>query len=69
MKKTVCTCDICNREMSDPKHMYHVKVRSNAFLNYVNQEEWYADRKKVDICKDCLAGFKEYMRQKIKYQI
>ena len=53
MKKICYYCDICGREVS-PKDKYRIKVQSRAFVNYANQEDMFADRRKWDICRDCL---------------
>ena len=53
MKKICYYCDICKREIN-PKDSYRIKVQSRAFINYANQEDMFADRRKWDICKDCL---------------
>lgn len=62
MRQVVCTCDIC-REVRPEKELYQVKVRSLRFIDYVNQEEIFADRKKIDICDYCIAKFKDFIRK------
>ena len=48
MRHVVCTCDIC-REVRPERDLYQIKIRSLRFIDYVNQEELFADRQKIDI--------------------
>lgn len=35
MKQIVYTCDICNK-MIDESEIYHIKIKSQKFIDYVN---------------------------------
>ena len=54
-------CDLCYQEVN-PKDFYRVKVKSDAFVNYVNHDMTGANRDKFDICRDCILDFKEYVK-------
>lgn len=65
MRQIVCTCDIC-REIRFEKDLYQIKVKSLSFIDYVNQEEIFADRKTIDICDYCIARFRDFVRKERK---
>ena len=65
MRQVVCTCDIC-REVRPEKDLYQVKVKSLRFIDYINQEELFADRKTIDICDYCIAKFRDFVRKERK---
>ena len=54
MLETKYYCDICDREIKSREKKYTIKVQSDAFVNYANFDTWRPDRKKWDICEDCL---------------
>ena len=53
-------CDICN-ELIDPSEIYHIKVKSLRFINYVNYDTIGANKKTIDICSSCIDNFKKFI--------
>lgn len=64
MKRMVCTCDLCGKEVKFSKNIYHIKVKSAAYLNYGNYDILGADKKIIDICSNCIKDIKEYIKEK-----
>lgn len=62
MKYSVYDCDICHKKELTKDKIYRIKVQSSKFINYVNQEDIFADRKTIDICEDCVNDFKRYLK-------
>ena len=56
MEKTIMVCDICGEEV-EPKQFYRVRVKSDAFINYANYDCFDADKRTIDICKNCVDDF------------
>lgn len=65
MRKYICTCDICGEEKPE-KELYHIKVKSDSFIDYVNQEDVFANKRKIDICDICVARFQDFVRKERK---
>lgn len=63
MIKTQHICDCCQKPVLDSKNFYRIKVKSNAFVSWVNQEDFFADRQTFDICRNCINDFKEYINK------
>ena len=53
MKKEILICDVCKRQVTSDKH-FAFKVKSEAFVTYVNYDIFGANKRKFDICEDCL---------------
>ena len=62
MRKEVLICDICHRQVTSSEH-FAFKVKSEAFVNYVNYETFGANKRKFDICEDCLKAIGEAVRK------
>ena len=62
MRKEVLICDICHRQVTSSEH-FAFKVKSKAFVNYVNFDAIGADKRKFDVCKDCLEAIGEAVRK------
>ena len=65
MRKEVLICDICHRQVTSTEH-FTFKVKSEAFVNYVNYETFGANKRKFDVCKDCLEAIGEAVRKRAK---
>ena len=65
MKQWICKCDICGEEKPE-KELYRIKVKSASFINYVNYDEIFADRRTIDICDICVARFKDFVKRERK---
>ena len=61
-------CDICYKKIPNPKDIYTIKVRSADFVSYKNYDEFFADRKKIDICRDCLYKFRDFVKHEQQLQ-
>ena len=59
-------CDCCKREVVNPKDFYRVKIKSDAFVNYVNYDTLGANKQTFDICQQCVSEFLDYLRWKNK---
>ena len=67
MKRMVCTCDLCGREVNfGNKNIYHIKVKSTSYVNYANYDMWGADKKIIDICSNCIEDIKNFIKLKHK---
>ena len=64
MKVYSIICDLCGKEVDGWSDIYTIKVKSEAFVNFTNYGDIFADRKKIDLCKCCVADFKEYVQEK-----
>lgn len=64
MKQIVYTCDICNKVI-DEFEIYHIKVKSHQFVNYVNFDTIDREKKIIDICSNCVEKFKEFINENI----
>ena len=53
MRKEILICDVCKRQVAPDKH-FTIKVKSEAFVNYQNYDTFGANKRKLDICEDCL---------------
>lgn len=62
MRKEILICDVCKRQVTPDKH-FAFKVKSDAFVNYQNYDEFGANKLKFDICKDCLKVISEAVRK------
>ena len=62
MEKMIRTCDICERTVESSNDFFTIKVKSSSFINYINYDCWSANRKKFDICKNCIEHFKEFIK-------
>ena len=65
MIKEARICDCCGKEV-EPKEFYRVKVKSDAFVNYVNFDMIGANKQTFDICQQCVSEFLDYLRWKNK---
>ena len=53
MKIEILRCDVCKRQVTSDKH-FAFKVKSEAFVTYVNYDIFGANKRKFDVCEDCL---------------
>lgn len=53
MRKEILICDVCKRQVTPDRH-FTFKVKSEAFVTYANYDTFGANKRKFDICKDCL---------------
>lgn len=65
MKQIVYTCDICNK-MIDESEIYHIKIKSQKFIDYVNQDLLGANKRTIEICPNCVEKFKEFVNENIR---
>ena len=65
MKQIVYTCDICNK-MIDESEIYHIKIKSQKFIDYVNQGLLGANKRTIEICPNCVKKFKEFINENIR---
>lgn len=65
MKQIVYTCDICNK-MIDESEIYHIKIKSQKFIDYVNQDFLGANKRTIEICPNCVEKFKEFVNENIR---
>ena len=65
MKQIVYTCDICNK-MIDESEIYHIKVKSKQFINYVNFDTIDREKRTIEICPNCVEKFKEFVNENIR---
>ena len=65
MKKEILICDVCKRQVTSDKH-FAFKVKSEAFVTYVNYDIFGANKRKFDICEDCLEAIGEAVRKGAK---
>lgn len=61
-------CDICYKKIPNPRDIFTIKVRSAYFVSYVDCDAPFADRKKIDICKDCLYKFRDFVKHEQQLQ-
>lgn len=62
IKKKIC-CDICGRQVDYySSNYYRIKAKSNNFVTWVNYDDLFADRRTLDICKDCVEDCIEYIK-------
>ena len=59
-KYTVLKCDLCGKEVDSMRDFFRIKVQSNSFINYANYDVCFSDRKKIDLCKDCVDKFLKF---------
>ena len=62
MRKEVLICDVCKRQLT-PDRLFTFKVKSEAFVNYQNYDTFGANKRKFDICEDCLEAIGEAVRK------
>ena len=62
MKIEILICDVCKRQVTSDKH-FAFKVKSEAFVTYVNYDIFGANKRKFDICEDCLEAIGEAVRK------
>ena len=62
MRYNCIVCDICGKEIVFPNKPFSFRVKSSYFVNYVNQEDMFANVKKVDICLNCVNKFKNFVK-------
>lgn len=65
MKQIVYTCDICNK-LIDESEIYHIKIKSQKFIDYVNQGILGANKRTLEICPSCVEKFKEFVNENIR---
>ena len=65
MRKEILICDVCKRQVTSDKH-FAFKVKSEAFVTYVNYDIFGANKRKFDICEDCLKAIGEVVRKGAK---
>ena len=65
MRKEILICDVCKRQVAPDKH-FAFKVKSEAFVTYVNYDIFGANKRKFDICEDCLEAIGEVVRKGAK---
>ncbi len=63
MRSELIICDLCLRNCTEDE-VFRVPVRSRSFVNYANFDDLFADRRKIDICKECVKDFREFVRTK-----
>lgn len=61
MRKEILICDVCKRQVTADRH-FTFKVKSEAFINYANFDTFGANKRKFDICEDCLEAIGEAVR-------
>lgn len=64
MKCNNYVCDVCGKHVPRYDHIVRLKARSGKFVTYENMEDFFADRKTVDICIDCIECFKVFARNR-----
>ena len=62
MRKEILICDVCKRQVTADRH-FTFKVKSAAFINYVNFDTFGANIRKFDICEGCLEAIGEAVRK------
>ena len=62
MRKEILICDICHRQVTSSEH-FAFKVKSEAFVTYANYDTFGANKRKFDVCKDCLEAIGESVRK------
>ena len=65
MKQIVYTCDICNK-LIDESEIYHIKVKSHQFINYINWDMPGVKKIEIEICPKCVEKFKEFVNENIR---
>ena len=61
-RRTKIYCDVCHCEKQSDE-VFSIKVKSDFFVNYVNYDQLFANRKKWDICTYCIDGIGRAVRQ------
>lgn len=56
-KYTTLKCDLCGKEVKNYKEFFRIKVQSSSFINYANWDLPFSDRKKFDLCEECVDNF------------
>ena len=59
---TVRTCDVCNKQIANPKEFIIVKCKSSKYITYANQDSFGANKRKFDICQDCVDKFRQFAK-------
>ena len=62
MRKEILICDVCKRQVTSDR-LFTIKVKSEAFVNYKNYDTLGANKRKFDICEDCLEAIGEAVRK------
>ena len=65
MRKEILICDVCKRQVTSDRH-FTFKVKSEAFVNYQNYDEFGANKRKFDICEGCLEAIGEAVRKGVE---
>ena len=63
-KYTVLKCDLCGQEVESNKDFFRIKAQSSSFVNYANYDMLFSDRKRIDLCKDCVNKFLKFALNK-----
>lgn len=66
MKKNKVYCDICETEIRRTNDIFKFKVKSPSFVTWSNQEDFNADVRKFDVCRDCLTEIGRRIRENAK---
>lgn len=61
MKFNGFVCDICGKKYTSKAALYTVKVKSDSFITFGNYDSIGANRRKIDICDDCVQDFKDFV--------
>ena len=59
MKRTITTCDICNKKISNNVTRYEIEKHIPPYMNYTD-----ALNSKFDICENCYKKFLEFVSRK-----
>lgn len=66
MKFNGYVCDICNKRYTSKYSLYQVKVKSDAFVTFANMDGLGANKRKIDICEDCVQDFKDFVWSRLE---
>lgn len=70
MTREVTTCDICGKEIDLPEFnvfsLNDVKLFKHEAIvttDYNGNHKIIGKKKRIDICKDCMDGFKQFVKE------